>query len=150
MRIVEMLSFDQETLDYFASILKQDEPWAVQNIYDELEEYGIPDGQEAILFRELLPDLVAWFDKSIVDEHAGYSALSYAIYLIENEHLTALIPFVVKSLNKNKHAVIKNLLLLIKNAEGAGELSKEMLENLLRFNIRWPELEAIRKSFAAR
>lgn len=149
MRLAEMLTFDQETIDHFAGILEKGEPWAIQTIYDELEEYGIPDGQEAVLFRELLPEIVAWFNNAIVDENLAYSVIDYAIFLIQNENLTALIPFVVRSLKANKTTVIKHLLTLIKtNHEGA--LARELLYDLLKFNLNWPELAAIRKSIEAK
>lgn len=148
MRLSEMLIFDQETIDHFAGILEKGEPWAIQTIYDELEEYGIPDGEEAVLFRELLPEIVAWFNNAITHEALAYSVIDYAVFLIQNENLTALIPFVVRSLKANKTAVIKHLLTLIKtNHEGA--LARDLFNDLSKFNLNWPELAVIKKSLEA-
>lgn len=147
MRIYEMLANDDHALEYFGRILASNKPWAVQGIYDELEAYGIPDGEESRLFHELMPEIVDWFNAVYLNDDMGYMALEYAVYLIENEKLTALIPYVVKFLRANKPGVIKDLLTIIKTRQGT-VIAKEYFDNLDKFNLGWPELEAVRKSLA--
>jgi hypothetical protein len=149
MRIHEMLANDDHALEFFGRILASNKPWAVQGIYDELEAYGIPDGEESRLFHELMPEIVDWFTNTMLDPDMGYMSLDYAVHLIENEQLTALIPYVVKFLKANKQTVVKNLLHAIKDNQGA-VLSREFFENLDKFNLGWPELEAVRKSLTTK
>lgn len=147
MLIREMLVNDDHALGYFGRILANHKPWSVQGIYDELEAYGIPDGEESRLFHELMPEIVDWFTAVYLNDDMGYMALEYAVYLIENEKLTALIPYVVKHLRANKDAVIKDLLTIIKTRQGT-VIAKEYFDNLDKFKLGWPELEAVRKSLA--
>lgn len=148
MRIHEMLANDDHALEFFGRILSSNKPWAVQSIYDELEAYGIPDGEESRLFHELMPEIVDWFTSTVLDTEMGYLSLEYAVHLIENEQLTALIPYVVKFLKANKATVFRNLLHAIKSNQGT-VISREFFENLDKFKLGWPELEAVRKSLAA-
>lgn len=148
MRIHEMLANDDHALEFFGRILSSNKPWAVQSVYDELEAYGIPDGEESRLFHELMPEIVDWFTNTVLDPEMGYLSLEYAVYLIENEQLTALIPYVVKFLKANKETVFRNLLYAIKDRQGT-VISREFFENLDKFKLGWPELEAVRKSLAS-
>ncbi len=147
MRIYEMLANDDHALEFFGRILASNKPWAVQGVYDELEAYGIPDGEESRLFHELMPEIVDWFHNTVLDPDMGYMSLEYAVHLIENEQLTALIPYVVKFLKANKETVIRNLLHAIKDSQGT-VIIREFFENLDKFNLGWKELEAVRKSLA--
>ena len=139
-----MLQFSQSTLDSIARLLDDGEPWDIQNIYDQLDYYDIPDGKENILFRELLPEIVQWFETAI-NHPEGYLAIDYAVYLIEHEKLDALIPFVTKILKAHKHTVIKMLLTMIKN-DTAYEQVKATHYHLMNFKLDWPELDKIQKS----
>lgn len=148
MRIHEMLANDDHALEFFGRILASNKPWSVQGVYDELEAYGIPDGEESRLFHELMPEIVDWFTNTVLDPEMGYMSLEYAVHLIENEQLTALIPYVVKFLKANKETVFRNLLYAIKDKQGT-VISQEFFENLDKFKLGWPELEAVRKSLAS-
>jgi hypothetical protein len=142
-----MLANTAPALEYFGRILASHKPWSVQSIYDELDVYNIADGKESRLFHELMPEIVDWFTAVYLNDDMGYMALEYAVYLIENEKLTALIPYVVKHLRTNKDAVIKDLLTIIKTSQGT-VIAKEYFDNLDKFKLGWPELEAVRKSLA--
>ncbi len=144
MRLQEMLQFSQSTLNSVATELDAGEPWAIQNIYDNLEDYDIPDGKERILFRELLPEIVQWFEKAI-NHPVGYMTIDYAVYLIEHEKLDALIPFVIKILKANKHTVIKMLLTMIKT-DNDYQQAKATHYHLVNFKLDWPELDKIQQS----
>ena len=111
-----MLHFDEKTLDRCRSELKVNDPMAVQFIYDEvMPELDIPPEKANLLFHDLLPELVQWFD-NILSTKGSLDVMSLICdaiesmsELIEKEDLRALIPFAIGSIKRNKRSVIESM-----------------------------------------
>lgn len=147
MRLYEMMTFDEKTLDFFRSLLATGKPAALGTIYEHMNELQIPQGQERLLFNDLLPEIVEWFEKCTLSCDKDAVALNYLQFveteeLIEEEGMTSLIPFIRRIFANNKDAVMKKLLTVLRD----GELTLTELDFIKKFGINWPELDVIKNS----
>lgn len=149
-----MLTFDDKTLDHFRAILKKNEPWGLSELGGEMDG-RVPQGIEYKLYHDLMPEIVEWFDnvtsgQSVSNLSSGpLLSIEFIMELIEHEKLMALVPFVIRIINKNKITILKSFLYHIKETSDLKNsprlYTKERLNDLKKLKITWSEIDVISK-----
>ena len=133
----------------FKRMLDGADSFAIQDVYDGMDDHYLPDDSEADLFRLLIPDIVGWFERCVKARADGDTMqhIEYMVHLITEVGIDELRPHAVRVLNDNKDAMIMGLLHMVKDTEFI--YVSEVLMELQELGIGWPELGPISRSMRA-
>lgn len=123
--------------------------FAIQDIYDNMDDHGLHDVDEVKIFRKLLPDIVAWFERCVRARADGDTMqhLEYITHLIDDLGISELKPEAYRVLEANKEHMLRGLLNMVRDMELT--YVSEVITDLRQIGIRWPELATIESSMQA-
>lgn len=133
----------------FKKMLDGHDSFAIQDVYDGMDDYHISDDSEVDLFRMLSPDILSWFERCVKARADGETMLHLEgmVHLITEVGLEELKPAAARILEENKTSMLTGLLHMVKEMEFI--YVSEVLMELQELGIRWPELGTIRRSMRA-
>lgn len=137
------LTLFKSELSWMKKLLNSGEPWAIDDIYDSMDEKNISQKQAGKIFKSVPAELVKWFDIALAqsDWMAG-NIIDIITEVVSTYNLNEIVPDIINVFNKHKRLVLQYL---TQHAKESPEAVDNYIANMTDLGVNWTEFKIILK-----